>query len=125
MIKKLTEYFSRKENFDYVNAATSEVEKRSRIAELKMRFDAGNFSTFAFAAVEDVGRDDFSFMNDERDSYPAYDGLQAVRRVVEDAKAKSDALAYAEARNKVIRAGRQRAKRNLSKPFTYDQHETK
>jgi hypothetical protein len=71
------------------------------------------------------GNDKADFSLDEANCYPAYDGLQKVRRVVEDAKAKSDALKYAEARNKVIRAGRERAKRWLSKPFFYNQHESK
>jgi hypothetical protein len=122
----LAKFLSLPANFKFICDSPNETEKKKRIAELKQKFESqSKFSSFAFAAVEDVGNADNAFFDDEASGYPQYDGVQKVRRVVEDARAKSDAIAYAETRNKAIRAGRERARKNLSKPFEYNQHGTK
>jgi hypothetical protein len=125
-IQELAKFMSSKENFKFVNDAPNDLEKKKRIEILKAQFEKqSNFASFAFAATEDIGNPSNAFFDDEASGYPQYDGVQKVRRVVEDARAKQDAVAYADARNKVIRAGRERAKKNLSKPFEYNQHGTK
>jgi hypothetical protein len=124
--QELAKFMSSKENFKFICDSPNETEKKKRIEILKTQFEKqSNFASFAFAAVEDSGNPDNAFFDDEANGYPQYDGVQKVRRIVEDARAKSDAVAYAEARNKAIRAGRERAKKNLSKPFEYNQHGTK
>jgi hypothetical protein len=40
----ITQFYSLKENFDFVNAATNSADKQRRIAELRKQFEQSNFS---------------------------------------------------------------------------------
>jgi hypothetical protein len=122
----LAKFLSLPANFKFICDSPNETEKKKRISILTAQFEKkSNFASFAFAATEDIGNPENAFFDDEANGYPPYDALQKVRRIVEDARAKSDAVTYAETRNKVIRVGRERARKNLSKPFDYNQHGTK
>ena len=106
MIKELTDE-ERQEIIEHTKriAATMKTHRKGRY-EFKAK--NSNFATFAFAATEDIGNPDNAFFDDEANGYQPLDAVQKVRRIVENERARQDAIAYAESRNKTIRAGRER-----------------
>jgi hypothetical protein len=73
-IKALAIYMSQQSVFAFVNGAKDDKEKRSRIEQMKQKFLAqSNFSSVNFSAdVEDVGNEEFSFMNDVEFNFADY-----------------------------------------------------
>lgn len=67
-----------------------------------------NVSSINFSGGYVDGNPEFSFLNDEIDNYPQLDGVQKVRRIVENERAKQDAVSYADAKNAVVRRNRER-----------------
>ena len=73
-IRALARFMSQKSVFDFVNAATDDNDRKTRIEQMRTKFLAvgntgGNFSGVAFAAVEDSG-------NPEMTDYSIYDDCQ-------------------------------------------------
>ena len=109
-MKSLTKFLSLPANFQYLCSSPNETEKKKRIAELKQKFESqSTFSSVNFSSyIEDTGNESFDFLNDERNCFPELDGVQKVRRIVENERAKLDAKQYAERKNAVIRRNRER-----------------
>lgn len=151
-VRALAQFMSKPEHLQYVNGSPNHTEKRKRIEELRKKFLSGqsefssvNFSAENFdapavkfsAAVEDVGNESFSFMNDAEFNFDEYNkeakaetAIFAIKRLVATHNVRDNAKAYALKRNEVVKRNRAKkaeadnlrkhpAKGNISHPFFY------
>jgi hypothetical protein len=122
-IKKLAQFMSKPEHFQYVNAAKDANEKQLRINSLKRKFEQSNFANFANSYVEDYGNPEADFLLPERQETSLNDiKIECVKFGVRDSIKQ-----YVLQRNEVSRRNRakqkekEKAKENkhVSHPFWY------
>jgi hypothetical protein len=93
----ITQFYSLKENFDFVNAATNSADKAKRIATLKEQFGQSNFSG-------GDGGDEADFFAPEK----AENALFTIKRLVAKAGVQDSIKKYLLQRNSVIKRNKER-----------------
>jgi hypothetical protein len=93
----ITQFYSLKENFDFVNAATNSADKAKRIATLKEQFEQSNFSG-------GDGGDEADFFAPEK----AENALFTIKRLVAKAGVQDSIKKYLLQRNSVIKRNKER-----------------
>jgi hypothetical protein len=93
----ITQFYSLKENFDFVNAATNSADKAKRIATLKEQFEQSNFSG-------GDGGDEADFFAPEK----AETALFTIKRLVAKAGVQDSIKKYLLQRNSVIKRNKER-----------------
>jgi hypothetical protein len=92
----ITQFYSLKENFDFVNAATNSADKQRRIAELRKQFERSNFS----------GGDEADFFAPEKAETALFD----IKRLVARSGVQESIKKFLLQRNSVIAANKAKQK---------------
>jgi hypothetical protein len=149
MNKEYIKWLSQPSQMDYISNSANAAEREKRKAELKNRFEKSNFAEFSNsssgddngswvqamgAAVEDVGNEEFSFMNDAEFNFAAFNqsakqetAFQSLRRIVAVSNVRESAKQWALQKNEIRRRNKAKQKEkekaehnpNVSKPFWY------
>ena len=117
----LTKFLSEKSNFAYINSSIDAKQRNERLAELKNKFLAsgntsGNISSVRFSAdLEDVGNEEFSFLNDAQFNFADYNkaakanfGLAEVKNIVARHNVRDSIKQWLLQRNSVIKRNKAR-----------------
>jgi hypothetical protein len=95
----ITQFYSLKENFDFVNAATNSADKAKRIAELRKQFERSNFSG-------GDGGDEADFFAPEKAETALFD----IKRLVARSGVQESIKKFLLQRNSVIAANKAKQK---------------